>query len=76
MCFIDYEKAFDRVRHVDLMMMLDEIGVDDKDRRVVCNLYWDQDAAVKVGEYQTEYQRIRRGMRQRFDRRASFQFIL
>ena len=76
MCFIDYEKAFDRVRHVDLMMMLDEIGVDDKDRRVVCNLYWDQEAAVKVGEYQTEYQRIRRGMRQRFDRRASFQFIL
>ena len=64
MCFIDYEKAFDRVRHVDLMRMLEEIGVDDKDRRVICNLYWDQEATVKIGEYQTEYQRIRRGVRQ------------
>ena len=46
------------------MRTLEEIRVNDKDRRVVCNLYWDQEATVKVGEYQTEYQRIRRGVRQ------------
>ena len=27
-CFIDYEKAFDRVRHEPLMQCLSEIGVD------------------------------------------------
>ena len=31
-CFLDYEKAFDRVRHEPLMQCLREIGVDRRKR--------------------------------------------
>lgn len=48
MCFIDFEKAFDMVRHKPLMRMLSDNGVDDKDLRLLCNLYWAQMAAVKI----------------------------
>ncbi len=38
-CFIDYEKAFDRVKHVDLMRMLEGLKIDGKDLRLIHNLY-------------------------------------
>ena len=43
-CFIDYEKVFDRVRHEPLMQCLSEIGVDGKYIKINRNLYWDQTA--------------------------------
>ena len=47
-CFLDYEKAFDRVRHEPLMHCLSEIGLDGKHRRIIRNLYWDQTASVRI----------------------------
>ena len=38
-CFIDYAKAFDRVKHENLIKCLKEIGLDGKDIRVITNLY-------------------------------------
>ena len=38
-CFIDYKKAFDRVRHDRLLKMLKNIGIDDKDYRIIKNLF-------------------------------------
>ncbi len=49
-CFLDYEKAFDRVKHVDLMRMLEGLEIDGKDLRLIHNLYWNQEAAVRVGD--------------------------
>ena len=37
--FIDYEKAFDRVKHHESMKDLEQIGVDQKDRRFLKTLY-------------------------------------
>ena len=37
MCFIDYEKAFDRVRHGELMKILGEVGLDAREKRVISN---------------------------------------
>ena len=37
--FIDYEKAFDRVKHHEIMKNLERIGVDQKDRRFLKILY-------------------------------------
>ena len=45
-CFLDYEKAFDRVRHEPLMQCLSEIGVDGQDIKIIRNLYWDQTASI------------------------------
>ncbi|KAK3743177.1 hypothetical protein RRG08_064033 [Elysia crispata] len=48
-CFIDYSKAFDKVKHEKLFEMLNQLDIDGKDLRVLRNLYWDQTAAVRVG---------------------------
>ena len=47
-CFIDYSKAFDKVKHEKLVEMLNQLDIDGKDLRVLRNLYWDQTAAVRV----------------------------
>lgn len=63
-CFIDYEKAFDRVRHGDLLEILKSIGVDGGELRMIRNLYWAQKARVRVDGEETEWQKISRGVRQ------------
>ena len=63
-CFLDYEKAFDRVRHEPLMQCLSEIGVDGKDIHIIRNLYWDQTASVSIMNELSEEILIQRGVRQ------------
>ena len=63
-CFIDYRKAFDRVRHERMVEILRSIGLDDKDLRIIVNLYWNQSASVSLENDSTEEVRIRRGVRQ------------
>ena len=41
-CFIDYTKAFDRVKHFKMIECLLEIGIDDKDLQIISKLYWEQ----------------------------------
>ncbi|XP_037779362.1 uncharacterized protein LOC119575898 [Penaeus monodon] len=38
-CFIDYTKAFDKVQHEELFNMLRSLNLDEKDLRVLHNLY-------------------------------------
>ena len=64
LCFIDYSKAFDRVKHKELMQMLSELDVDGKDLRLIRNLYWDQKAAIKIWDQISNYVDIKRGVRQ------------
>ena len=64
LCFIDYEKAFDRVKHEDLIAILKGIGVDGRDLRMVYKLYWNQKAAVRIGADQSDWMDIKRGVRQ------------
>ena len=49
LCSIDYEKAFDTVRHKDLLSVLSRIQIGRKEIRIIRNLYYDQTAAVRVG---------------------------
>uniref|UniRef100_A0A8D8VTC7 Craniofacial development protein 2 n=1 Tax=Cacopsylla melanoneura TaxID=428564 RepID=A0A8D8VTC7_9HEMI len=63
-CLVDYEKAFDRVRHEDLAKILKEIGVDEKDQRIITHLYWNQTAVLRVDGDYTEEVKILRGVRQ------------
>ena len=62
--FIDYEKAFDRVKHHEIMKDLEQIGVDQKDRRLLETLYWEQVAAVSIDGDLSEWINIKRGVRQ------------
>lgn len=63
-CFIDYQKAFDRVKHQRIAEILENIGLDDKDLRIIVNLYWNQSASVRLGRENTEDVDILRGVRQ------------
>ena len=64
LCFIDYSKAFDKVKHEELFNMLAALDTDGKDLRLVRNLYWEQEAAVRIGGEHSQYKPIKRGVRQ------------
>ena len=63
-CFIDYKKAFDCLKHEIVLKKLQEVGIDDKDLRIIQNLYYEQKASVRVGNAETETIPIKKGVRQ------------
>jgi hypothetical protein len=63
-CFIDYAKAFDNVKHEKIIEVLHKIGVDYRDIRTIASLYWGQTAKVKVGSTLTNKIEIKKGVRQ------------
>ena len=63
-CFIDYEKVFDRVYHHKLKDTLKRINIDGKGMRVIQALYYDQVAAVRIEDGHSEEFKIKRGVRQ------------
>src|SRR4051812_2889142 len=64
LCFVDYQKAFDRVKHSKLIEVMEKAGVPVLERRLIINLYWGQPAAVKWdGEIGRDVS-VERGVRQ------------
>ena len=63
-CFVDYEKAFDKIHHKEMIKILEEINLDSKDIRVITNLYWKNQAAFRVGQELSDWTEIHRGVRQ------------
>lgn len=47
-CFKDYNKTFDKVRHDKLQEILMKINVDLRDIRIISKLYYSQKAAMWV----------------------------
>jgi hypothetical protein len=41
-CFIDWQKAFERVKWTNLMEILKKTGTDWRERRLISKLYMDQ----------------------------------
>lgn len=64
LCFIDYTKAFDKVRHDQLLKLLKEKNLDSRDINIISNLYYNQRAVIQVEENTTEDIEIKRGVRQ------------
>ncbi|GFO34248.1 retrovirus-related pol polyprotein from type-1 retrotransposable element r2 [Plakobranchus ocellatus] len=64
LCFIDYSKAFDKIRHIELFHVLEKLDIDGKDLRVIRNLYWDQTAFVRIEGEHSDFKPIKRGVRQ------------
>ena len=63
-CFIDYKKTFDRVKHTKVMQCLKEIGVDDKELRIIAGLYLNQTAVARRNAGSSAEVSIKRGLRQ------------
>src|SRR6478609_9545926 len=64
-CFVDFEKAFDRVNWETMMNVLQSIGVDWRDRRMISELYMNQKAVVRIAGGESDSGIIGRGVRQR-----------
>ena len=64
LCFIDYSKAFDKVKHSDLFGISLRHNCDRKDLRVIINLYWEQDATIRIDDDCSVDKPICRGGRQ------------
>jgi hypothetical protein len=58
-CFIDWQKAFDRVTWTKLMQIIKETGIDWRERRLISNLYMAQ--CVKVRMYRGETRSVNTG---------------
>ena len=63
-CFVDFEKAFDRIRWDKLFEILKNIGVDRRDRKLISELYMGQTAVVRTDDGETPPIVVGRGTRQ------------
>jgi len=52
-CYVDFEKAFGHVIWYKLMSLLQSMGVDLMDRKLIWNLYNGHKAYVRIGEEQS-----------------------
>ena len=46
LCFVDYQKAFDRIKHDKLTDVMKKAGIPELERRLFINLYWHQHTTV------------------------------
>jgi len=63
-CFIDWQKTFDRVNWTKLMQILKGTGIDWRERRFISNLYMAQDVKVRLNREETRSLKTGRGVRQ------------
>ncbi len=62
--FLDYEKAFDLVKHEEIIRILKKRNVNAFDLQIIRNIHWKQTATVLAEKQETESISIRRGVRQ------------
>ena len=61
-CFIDYTKAFDQVKHTEVIASLEKAGIDGKDIRIIIEFYYNQNAAIRVHQKLSDPDEIKRGV--------------
>jgi hypothetical protein len=63
-CFIDWQKAFDRVNCTKLMQILKGTGIDWCERRFISKLYMEQSVKIRLDQGEMRSVKIGRGVRQ------------
>ena len=53
-CFVDFEKAFDRVNWVKMFEILKHLHIDWKDRRLLKDLYMRQEAVIRIADGESQ----------------------
>ena len=64
MCFVDFEKLFDTVRHEVSVERLRTLGLNLADVRLMTNLYLGQRAVRRIENDNSEWIKLERGVRQ------------
>jgi hypothetical protein len=65
-CFIDWQKAFDRVYWTNLMLTLKVSGIEWRERRLIGKLYMEQSVKVRLDQGETRSVKTGRGTRKGF----------
>ena len=63
-CFIDGQKAFDRVDWIKLVQILKGNGIDWRERGLISNLYMAQSVKVRLNRGEARSVKIGKGVRQ------------
>jgi hypothetical protein len=63
-CFIDRQKACDRVNWTKLMQILKGIGIYWRERRLISKLYMEQSVKIRLDQEEARSVKIGRGVRQ------------
>ena len=63
-CFVDYSNAFDTVNHASLFDLLLSLDIESHDIKLLANIYWNQQAAVRHNGEVSESMNIKQGIRQ------------
>jgi retron-type reverse transcriptase len=63
-CFIDWQKAFDRISWTKLMQILKETVSDWRERSLINNLFMAQSVKIQLNRGETRSVKIGRGVRQ------------
>ena len=64
LCFVDYQKAFDRVKHEKLVEIVEKAEIPELEKRLIINLYWQQSATVRWDNEISKSVKIERNVRQ------------
>jgi hypothetical protein len=62
-CFIEWQKSFDRVNWTKLMQILKENGIDWRERRLISNLHMAESVKVRLNRGKTRSVKIGRRVR-------------
>ena len=62
LCFIDFQRTFDQIKHDKLIKILQEIDIDKKDLKIITEPYWNQEIMMLKDE--KEKVPIKKGVRQ------------
>ena len=63
-CYIDYKKAFDKIKHIALSKLLDEYNVPSEEIRLISNIYDNQEAQIRINTLLSRKVKIKQGVRQ------------
>ena len=64
LCFIDYENAFDIVKHAKIIECMENLDIDGKDISLIRILYWNQKAYMRTEDGLSPEIHIKIGVRQ------------
>ena len=63
-CFVDFQKAFDKVIHTGIKLKLLEIGVSSRFYNIIKNMYSYNTSCVKINDKLTDFFATKLGVKQ------------
>lgn len=66
LCFIDYIKVFNGIKHKKFLSIIERRGLDSQDLKIIQKLYEHEVVSVKLEDTQTKKIPIKRRVRQAF----------